>query len=80
MKKLLTTLAVLTVVATPAFAQWSDPASSIGAAHSEKFYTRAYRADGAKAHAQARAPRSRFPHPTPSEEELLFDHAKGDIF
>ena len=80
MKKLLITMAALTVVATPALAQWPDHASSIGAAHSEEFYTRAYRADAAKAHAQARALRGRIPHPTPREEELLFEHAKGDIF
>ena len=54
MKKLLTTLAVLTVVATPAFAQGYDPAgTSIGAIHSEEFYTGAYAQDAANARAQA---------------------------
>ena len=57
MKKLLTTVAVLTVVATPALAQGYDPASRVGAAHSEKFYTIAYREDARAHRGHARAHR-----------------------
>ena len=53
MKNLLATLAVLTTFAAPAFAQGYDPASGIGAAHSEAYYTRAYGQDGANAQARA---------------------------
>ena len=88
MKRLLTTMAVLTVIATPSLAQPNDTVqpydtggTSIGAAHSEEFYTRAYGAAAAVKHArpQVRALRGSIRHPTRADEELLFDHARGEI-
>lgn len=64
MKKLLTTLAVLTVVATPAFAAQSDQ------------YHRAYRGDAANAYGWEN---SGVPSTTQNDEEIRLDHAKGDI-
>jgi len=83
MNRLTTTMAVMTVLATPAFAGGYDPASSIGAAHSEAFYTRAYARHGSDAYAtahQVSRPSVAVPaQPIGRNEQIRLDHAKGDF-
>ncbi len=86
MKKLVTIMAVLTVVATPAFAQY-DPGSNIGAIHSEAFYSNVHRDDAANARAQAVPHQQVGPsavtrpsaQPLSRNDQIRFDPAKGEI-
>ena len=84
MKKLLTVMAVLTVVATPAFAQY-NPSSNIGQiSHpADAYYNHntasARHRDAASAYARA-VPERRLPvQPLSRNEEIRLDTAKGQM-
>ena len=84
MKKLATIMAVLTVIATPAFAQY-DPSGNIGQiTHPADAYHSQYAAaarDRNAAHVYAQPfPGHRMPvRPFTRNEELRFDQAKGQV-
>jgi hypothetical protein len=75
MKKLLTTIAVLTAVATPALAH--GYAAHRGEARN--FYESPYGAYGPDGSYNYVAPRHGTPGPIARNEEIRLDHAKGDI-
>ena len=76
MKKLLTTMAVLTVVATPALAQGYTRSHRADAANGYNAYASAGRY-GSFGHFQA--PRSGTPGPIARNEQARLDHAKGEV-